>query len=357
MVFGFGKKKPALGTFKQRVTAFWDWYPQNADRLFDMIENRSDEIAEFMTTFMERTMPGLAWVFGPGESGGHSFTVSGEGVVPKQLLAAYWHSRARQIPRWTFHASRQATPPSQLEGFAIGMRGGDPIDVASFLIKPTANAESESVDIVAWHPAFEKLGEQERYHILFLLLDEALGEFGTEMWLGDIQIAPDASGPSIVKLSQLPEKIAQINAYYQWEKVLPTQAYTLYEVKEPLRGPRGDTLFGTTSIPNVVMSFIQDKGKLKDDPFDGTGAEFAYVAIDGSAIPAGAEVDTRTKIGDSISEALERAGSGLVVGGAYGSQNSYLDLVLFDADDSEALVAKLLGELQLAGRSRIHRLG
>ncbi len=79
--------------------------------------------------------------------------------------------------------------------------------------------------------------------------------------------------------------------------------------------------------------------------------------IDGSAIPAGAEVDTRTKIGDSISEALERAGSGLVVGGAYGSQNSYLDLVLFDADDSEALVAKLLGELQLAGRSRIHRLG
>jgi hypothetical protein len=74
MVFGFGKKKSQGTTFKQRVTDFWEWYPQNADRLFEMIEAGSDGIAEYMTKYMEATMPELAWVFGPGEPGGHSRT-------------------------------------------------------------------------------------------------------------------------------------------------------------------------------------------------------------------------------------------------------------------------------------------
>lgn len=355
MVFGFGKKKPQGDTFKKRVTDFWEWYPQNADRLFDMIESGSNGIAEFMSKFMEQTMPGLAWVFGPGEPGGHSFTVSGEGVVPKQLLAEYWHSRARQIPRWTFHASRQATPPDRLDGFSIGMRGGDPIDVVNLQVQPTANADAEAIDIVAWHPAFEKLPEQEQYHILFLLLDEALGEFGTEMWLGEIKVAPFVSDKATIKLSQLPEKIAQVNAYYQWEKVLPIHGYSLYEVKQPIKGPRGDTLFGTTSIPDVVLNYIERKGKLRDNPLEGTGAEFAYVRLDGSVIPQGEEVDARTKISDSISEALEHSKSGLAVGGAYGSQNSYIDLIFFDGQNSEAIVNKLLDQLQLSGRSSVHR--
>lgn len=355
MVFGFGKKKSKEETFKERVTAFWQWYPQNADRLFGMIESRSDEIAEFMSQFMERTMPGLAWVFGPGESGGHSFTVSGEGVVPKQLLAEYWHSRAHQIPNWTFHASRQATPPQQLDEFAIAIRGGKPIDVVNFMVQTNVDAESEAIDIVAWHPAFEKLSEEEQYHILFLLLDEALGEFGTEMWLGGIKIAPITSDNSAIKLSKLPEKIAQVNAYYEWEKVLPIHGYSLYEIEKPVKCRRGDTLFGTTSIPNVVSDFIANKGKLRDNPLDGTGAEFAYVALDGSVIPSGEEVDARSKIADTISEALEQENSGLAVGGAFGSENSYIDLIFFDGQNSEAIVSRVLDQLQLTGRSSVNR--
>jgi hypothetical protein len=357
MVFGFGKKKPPGDSFKKRVTDFWEWYPQNADRLFGMIESGSEGIAEFMTKYMEQTMPGLAWVFGPGEPGGHSFTVSGEGIVPKQLLAEYWHSRARQIPRWTFHASRQATPPDRLDGFAIGMGGGDPIDVINFLVQTTVNAEAEVIDLVAWHPAFAGLPEDAQYHILYLLLDEALGEFGTEMWLGEIKVAPLANDQSTIKLSKLPEKIAQVNAYYEWEKVLPIHGFSLYEMKQPIKGPRGDTLFGTTSIPNMVLNFIENKGKLRDNPLAGTGAQFAYVTLDGSVIPPGEEVDARSRISDSIAEALEQDKSGLAVGGAYGAENSYIDLILFDGQNSEDIVTKLLDQLQLTGRSSVHRFG
>ncbi len=355
MVFGFGKKERNGKSFKDRVTDFWQWYPQNAVRLTQMIETRSDDIAEFMSTFMDQTMPGLAWVFGPGESGGHSFTVSGEGVVPKQLLAEYWHSRAHNIANWTFHASRQATSPQRLEDFSIAIRGGQPIDVVNFMIQTTVDEESELIDIVAWHPAFEKLSEEERYHILFLLLDEALGEFGTEMWLGGINVAPITGDNSAIKLSKLAEKIAQVNAFYDWEKVLPIHGYSLYEIQKPIKCPRGDTLFGTTSIPNIVSDFIENKGKLRDNPLKGTGAEFAYVALDGSVIPSGEEVDARSKIAEVISEALEQDESGLAVGGAFGTENSYIDLIFFDGPNSEAIVSRVLNELQLTGRSSLRR--
>ncbi len=57
--------------------------------------------------------PGFAWVFGPGADGiGHSFTLSGEGVIHRQLLALQWLSRAPVINGWTFYAARQPGPIS-----------------------------------------------------------------------------------------------------------------------------------------------------------------------------------------------------------------------------------------------------
>lgn len=79
MIFGFGKRHPDK-SFKQRVTEFWQWYPQVAERFFETIERgQCQSLAKEVGDFMDRTLPGLAWVFGPGEQGGHSFTVSGEG--------------------------------------------------------------------------------------------------------------------------------------------------------------------------------------------------------------------------------------------------------------------------------------
>ena len=110
MVLGFGKKR-SEPTFKSRVETFWQWYPQVAEDFFQTIEDGDcKDLAPQVGDFMQRTLPTLSWVFGPGENGGHSFTVTGEGEVPKQLLAEYWRACAPEIPKWTFHASRQATP-------------------------------------------------------------------------------------------------------------------------------------------------------------------------------------------------------------------------------------------------------
>lgn len=357
MVFGFGKKQP-LKTFKVRVTEFWDWFPKNAESLFQMIEAGETELLkDTVVPFMHETMPELAWVFGPGESGGHSFTVSGEGNLPKQLLAEFWLSLAPDVPRWTFHASRQPSSETQLAEMSVELRGGEAVSTTELLIHTNVEAESEQIDVTCWHPAFANLAEEDRYQILFLFLDEALGEFGTETWLGEIVVEPFDSDQNTISLDKLPTKIEQVKAYYKWEKFSPLQTYSVYEVSQQGNGPRGDTLFGSTSVPKVVMEFMERKGKLKDYSLKGTGASFAYLAIDGSVFPDGQQVDVRSNIEAAIGDALENENSGRVLGGAFGLSQSYIDLILFDGDTSEEIVNKMLCQLQLENRAKLSPMG
>ena len=78
----------------------------------------------------------------------------------------------------------------------------------------------------------------------------------------------------------------------------------------------------------------------------------AYIAIDSSVFPDGTQVEVRGKIEDALSEVLEKESSGRTLGGAYGSEHSYIDLLLFDGDNSRRIVETVLDSLQLRGRSQ-----
>jgi hypothetical protein len=351
--FDFLKKPQQPATFKQRVAAFWEWYPRSANRLFEMIERgQSKEIADFTGQFMDSTLPGLSWVFGPGP-GGHSFTVTGDGILPRQLLAQYWHSRAVTIPRWTFHASRQATPAERLAGMAIGMQGGVQVDVEHFRLRTKVNAEQEKIDLVGWHPALSEVPEEHRVRIFFLLLDEALGEFGTDMWLGTIDVEPFEADAETRSLATLPKFVEQVGAYYGWKKLSPVECYTVYECETESDARRGDTLIGTSCMPGLIMEFLENGGRLPADPLEGSGAEFAYVALDGSLFPEGEQTAVRGEIEDTLSAALQRELSGRTLGGAFGANESYIDLLLFDGANSRRIVEQALASRQLSRLARV----
>jgi len=97
-------------TFKSKVNQFWDWYKEVAARFFETIEDRrcadlADEVNQKMTDLF----PNFVWVFGPGpeDIGGHSFTISGNGVLDYQFLTEYWLAQAPKVEGWTFYSSRQ----------------------------------------------------------------------------------------------------------------------------------------------------------------------------------------------------------------------------------------------------------
>ncbi|WP_372719725.1 hypothetical protein [Novipirellula sp.] len=341
-------------TFKQRVTKFWQWYPTVAERFFQTIEaGKCGDLVDEVAEFCESTIPGLSWVFGPGENGGHSFTLSGEGQIAKQLLAEYWLQRAPEIPKWNFHASRQATPAEFVKGFAISVDEGNRVDVDGFQVRTHVDDERQKIDIVAWHPTLQSVPKSKHFTILFLLVDEVLGEFGTQMWLGQIKIEPFTPDSYTRSLSELPEFISQVNTYHQWEKLPPLETYTVYQLRENKPSPRGDTVIGSSLIPQLVFDCIDNEGKLDEDPLQNTGAELVYVAIDGSVFPEGQQSDVRANIEDILSDSLRKELSGQTLGGAFGLNESYIDLLLLDGEESRRIVSETLALLQLKNRVRI----
>lgn len=351
MVFGLFSKRSQT-TFKQRVQDFWKWYPTVADRFFKTIEDgRCADLGDEVGQFVDRTLPGLHWVFGPGVDGGHSFTLTGEGAKPLQLLTQYWLSQAPRIRHWTFHASRQASPPESLKEIAIRLNEESEADAENMLLKTRLDEEEQVIHVVAWHPAFEDLPDEAREQIVFLLLDEALGEFGTEQWIGSIDVAPVNPGPKIIKLTQLQKFIDDLVANKQWEKPGPLDSYACYRIEEQSRHRRGDTIAGTTRLPEVVFSLLENRGRLKPDPLKDTGAELVYISLDLATanFPSGEEADARGALEDQLQEALESQASGTVLGGAHGTGHAYIDILLFDGEDGRRIIKETLAGAGLRG--------
>lgn len=353
-MFSLFKRKSAVtaeSTFKNRVERFWTWYAGVAPRFYKTIEaGKCPSLAGEVSAKVDELVPGFAWVFGPGVDGkGHSFTLSGEGNIHRQLLTLHWLAQAPALPGWTFYAARQ---PGSIRGTCIET-GGRKFDPMEFWITPVPNLDNEKVDITVWHPLFGSLPERDRYQILFLFLDEVLGEYGTEQWIGEIKLNHEHLANSI-PLEELSDFLKRLQAEQGWKKYPPGDCVVLYRLQDPHnRFLRGDIVTGTTSNRRLIDEYLQAEGDL-EDPLQGTGADYVFVAFDVKFLAAGSEVATRGKIEDALHEALQSAGSGRSLGGALGRENAYIDLLLVDGLASIAIILQALQEQGLPAGSSIN---
>ena len=342
---------PAESTFKTRVLQFWDWYTEVSPRFFQTIEaGQCPSLAEEVSVKVDELLPGFAWVFGPGANGqGHSFTLSGEGVLHRQLLSLYWLSRVPALPGWTFYAARQ---PGSITGKCIEI-GGREFDPLEFWLTPAVARDVEKVDITVWHPMFDRMQEQDRGTVLFLFLDEVLGEYGTEQWIGEIKLNPQRLADSI-PLAELPEFLRRVEAEHGWKKLPPGESAVLYRCENPHdRFLRGDIVVGSTMHMQLINEFLKAEGEL-EDPLRGTGADYVFVTFDRQTLPTDAAVPARGEIEDALDQSLRASATGRLIGGAMGTQNAYIDLLLFDGPASLEIVQQVLRDKSLPAGSAIH---
>lgn len=223
-------------------------------------------------------------VIGENEEG-HSFTLSGEGNIHRQLLALHWLKRAPAIAGWTFYAARQ---PDPIKGRVIEI---DELrfDPKEIWVTPFVDGQDENVDVTLWHPAWGKVDRSIQQQVTFLFLDEALGEYGTDWWIGEINFGNDklADAFPLEELAAFVESTAQNRA---WKKSPPGEIWTLYKTKESSGDfPRADVLTQNTCVPKLFIEFMNAAGDYAD-PLVGSGADYVYVSIDGSFFPKGQEV-------------------------------------------------------------------
>lgn len=152
-------------TFRDRVKEFWEWFPTQTSLIQTALsgDDPPGDLAPFVEAVGEK-IGGLSWVFGPGETeGGLSFTVTGEGEKPRQLLSKFWLDSAVEVPGWNFYGSRQ--PSETLD--AMIQVGDQQVDFDTLRVVVKPDDENQKADIAVWHPVFEHLDDNNRFQILF----------------------------------------------------------------------------------------------------------------------------------------------------------------------------------------------
>ena len=343
-------------TFKQRVEAFWTWYASVAERFHRTIgEKQCSSLGEEVSATVDKLLPGMGWVFGPGKDPtGHSFTLTGEGILPKQLLAAYWLSRAPELDGWTFHAGRQASDIPREFSLEMGAHSFRPIE---FWVTPEINEEKEKVDVTVWHPLAGQVPEKTWQTALFLMLDEILGEFGTDRWIGATEFGKAKLGASM-PITELREFVESASKEQGWQMNRPGTTWSTYKLKrEPDTDskPRLDTIAGSTACWKPLRDFFHDPDDCSD-PFAGFHADWVYLSFDSSVLAADDVVNAREDIAEIISTDLGEMLSGRHLGGAIGVSRTYIDFLIYDGDRSIGIIREAARRAGLPDDTRLEYL-
>lgn len=352
----FGGRKHELITYRDRVEAFWDWFSSQARRFYETIEaGQCNDLTPEVSEKVDEFLGNLAWVFGPGPQGvgGHSFTLSPEGNVHRQFLTTYWHELAPKVPGWTFYPARQ---PGPMTDMAIQI-GGHSFAADEVMAAVEPDFENKRVNLQIWHPKLHLLTTDNAANTLvFLFLDEALGEQGTECWVGLVQLS---QGPleNALPMTGLGTHIRALSAVHHWPLLGPDEKWVVYHAREPNSLiPRSDIIAGITCNQKLVFDYREADGEM-EDPLDGSGAHFAFVQFPVTILPSGNEAEHRGSIEDSFNRVLMDAHSGRAIGGGTGSGFAYIDLVLYDGGRSIQLVLRTMKEMGMPKGSSLQFFG
>jgi hypothetical protein len=331
MLSFFKKKKNEL-TFRRNVDEFWDWFQKNSVKFKNVIDDgECSTLVNATSKATNKLIPSIGWCYGPGKSEGrHALTLSPEGNRNHQLLTAYWLKQAPKIEDWDFFPAK---PGGELgEGHAIHMDDFE-FAVGEIWLTTEIDEKNQEIDITAWHPHFHEISEDAAMRVTFIFLDELLGEYDTENWIGAIKLNQDKLAEAI-PLLELPEYIEKLKSIHDWQKYSPCDEYSVYELPAKEKNYiRSDVFIGSTCHMALLNEFLKADG-LPENPLDGTHAEFVYIRFANRIVPEGQEVDFRSQIEDRINEQLEAAHAGHSFGGAQGHESVYLDFIIFDGSKS-----------------------
>jgi len=360
MLNWFRKKKPGAEnvnleietgrpaqTYRERVDAFWNWWSNESERILSSVDDdRGSTIQPEISAAVDQLGATFGWVFGPGENGArHSFTLSPEACPSCRYLANYWLKNAPNLVGWNFYSSRQ--PSTDFGGSAIRI-GDIELKAESLWITPKVDHDGEAIDITVWSPLFADIPKNQAMQVLFLYLDEALGEENTSRCIGVIELSDEQLAQSF-PLTELPEFVERTFSENEWSR---EHLGSVYQIETPAGDfPRGDIYVGSTEHMKLIGDFANNHGPI-ENPIAGSGAEFVFLQFPQAVVNDGSETDDRGKIEDGIESFLSHE-YGHILGGATGTDAIYIDLLLFDGQNSRDLISQSMKEQGLADQYQI----
>lgn len=346
-------------SFCARVNRFWGWFTENEQRLSELVESRGSVPTDtVILTFSEGTNQicrGLHFHVG----GDYEFTFAISGKDYLFYLLPYIIARRPQGLKhdWKFFPYMQS---AQGEDFTIRMN-----DVSASASEVQVGMEYDparnAFSLRFWNENLLKAGERLAYTIFYLLMEHSIGEGASHIFIEGVRRArmPEKGSFPLTELEACMR--AAIQEAGQEFYTLPGERYTLYELQpEQSAEPRFDVVFGTTCFNGLVGEYYADDASNADGLFS-CGAKALQLLFPTNGREGEQLLELRHQLQDKLeSQVLGPRGSGqelgILLGGAMGRDNVYIDLLAYD---EKAVLEKLqalsgCGEEFLLGELKRH---
>ncbi len=212
---------------RDAIRAFWTWWATNEQRLEDDLHDASASWIPELTAHVKAIHADLDWEFGPGVQAQHHLCLSSRGDPRVRVAAERWRAAGPgDGETFEFHTARQpvADPNVMVD------LGDARFAFSELQVQVVPVEHRHRFDVTVYHPAFATLPEATSDQLLWLALDNLLGEDAVETWLGGVERGAGPPPEDAVSVGELRDLVA--NARQRW----PEETGTVLQGTDPETG-------------------------------------------------------------------------------------------------------------------------
>jgi hypothetical protein len=190
-----------------KYIAFWEWFKKNSEALYDF-ENGPESLFVDLINKIHSVNHELTFAFGPIKDGKREFVISSGGIkaIFPDVIALY--KEAPDLPKWTITAFRPR----------IGTEAEVAIEDVTLSTKDVYFLYQEEGGKIGLTLFIKKELSEVVMQILFIFLDNALGEFDVATKIGTINFKTfEADKEDLLPFTKLPEIV---DAHFKEEEQL-----------------------------------------------------------------------------------------------------------------------------------------
>lgn len=332
-------------SFVERVRLFWEWFEENETEIDDIIKYRNKDIIPFLSNAVKIISDNLE--FNISRNNNFTFNIDGKNylfyLTPRIISAM----PDKLKDKWTF---LPYIPSSNGVNFSIDIHNKK-IDVQDIFVKIEFDDENDKFDLTFYNKDLNDLDKKEAYNIFFLIMENSIGEGLSRVYIRYADISHKKLN-NMIPLVELEKYIKKTLTFYRKEIITnPINQYFAYTL-EPKESNtlRYDIIAGTTSYYETINDYYNEN---TDDIIEiskcGARAIFLYYTYDCKNDDENRKeiLNERYEIQDRLEkEVLKKDDIGIVLGGAMGVYNIYIDLIIYDEKEFINRAKVLLAEYE-----------
>ena len=334
-------------TLKQRVKLFWTWFTLHGTELERLIDATRQEFAAIMIAeqLQKLNLPSLCEVDRTND--GYVLSLSPCGNKTHQFVTRFWAQSAPIVEKWQFNAFRKPSKQAAEELIRIAGKEWDPEQFAVYCA-PDDEVQKYRVCVVS--AAFQPQTKAERQMLARMIFYLFLGEAYTELYIGEVDCTDTEPKTPIsdkrLSLAEFCEVIRRTPLERPWNCVNdPTTLCFGYQGTESHSDAMREDILGGFSrhMPLLATPYTEAEALLE------MGGVFCYLYYAPVGNDPRKQAEERATLTMRVEQLLDSLQLGYVLGGAQGTDFSYIDLMIFDEPAFRAVFrdAELLFEVPM----------